>query len=135
MSSKRWIYLILLEFVLPIALLGVTFWAIGGFIQNQIFNQMRWVQSWNSLQLSPNVEIPVHSILIRADIDLKQNRATVNVFQLDRGEPLLNLEFLTVKPNQLEPQIAETLGISVKEVRDRIRYRVHGVHQRRSPHP
>jgi hypothetical protein len=135
MSSKRWVYLILLEFVLPIALLGVTFWAIGGFIQSQIFNQMRWVQSWNSLQLSPNVEIPVHSILIRADIDLKQNRATVNVFQLDRGEPLLNLEFPTVKPNQLEPQIAETLGISVKEVRDRIRYRVHGVHQRRSPHP
>ncbi|HEY9644957.1 MAG TPA: hypothetical protein V6C88_01235 [Chroococcidiopsis sp.] len=104
--------------------MGVAFWLGGKLFQDQALSHIRYIHPAKSNELESDFEIPIDSILIRAEIEPSQKRTSVEITRFNSLESPLELEFPTTQTAQLEKQIAETLNIPLEEVKDKIRYRV-----------
>jgi cell division protein FtsX len=129
MSSNRWQQLLhssLLEFWLPLPLLGVLFWFSGNLMAEQILS--RSYDSVNKLQADNQLDVKLSMtvVFIQAEIDKTKGVTLVAIKTTDSSLKKLEFEFPNTNISQVETAIAQELGMSIENVRKLVRYQIKG---------
>ncbi|MBW4564129.1 MAG: hypothetical protein KME32_23905 [Mojavia pulchra JT2-VF2] len=127
MFLQRWRQLLhspIIEFCLPLPLLGVFFWFGGNLMAEQILS--RPYGSVNKLQANTqfDVKLSLTVVLIQAEINRTKGATLVIVKTKDPSLKKLEFEFPTTNANQVEIDIAQELDITIANVRKLVRYRI-----------
>ena len=112
------------EFWLPLPLIAILFWLAGDFMTAQVLS--RPYNSVNRLAADTqlDVKLSVTILAMNAEVNRKQGVTTIFVKTTDSSLKRLEYEFAGVQASQVEPAIAEDLGLPVATVRKLISYRI-----------
>lgn len=112
------------EFWLPLPLIAVIFGLIGNCIAVQVLN--RPYNSIDRLQADRQLDTKLSMMVlaINAEIDRRRGVTQVSIRATNATVKTLQYEFSITQAEQVEIAIAREFGISVKDVRKLISYRI-----------
>ena len=127
MSLPRWLQALrplLLEFWLPLPLLGIIFWLGGNFVTSQVLSRPYSTVSKLQADTQQEVQLSVTVLVIKAEIKRSEGVTQVEVKTADPQLKKLEFEFPVTQASQLETAIAQKLGLSREDVKKLVRYQV-----------
>ncbi|MBD0346210.1 MAG: hypothetical protein ICV63_15580 [Coleofasciculus sp. Co-bin14] len=127
MSLPRWLQALrplLLEFWLPLPLLGIIFWLGGNFVTSQVLSRPYSTVSKLQADTQQEVQLSVTVLVIKAEIERSEGVTQVEVKTADPELTRLKFEFPVTEVSQVEAAIAQKLGLSREEVKKLVRYQV-----------
>ena len=127
MSSPRWLQALrplLLEFWLPLPLLGIIFWLGGNSVTSQVLSRSYNTVSKLQADTQQEVQLSVTVLVIKAEIDRSEGLTKVEVKTADPALKKLEFEFPVTQVSQVETAIAQKLGLSREDVNKLVRYQV-----------
>jgi len=127
MSLPGWLQALrplLLEFWLPLPLLGIIFWLGGNFVTNQVLSRPYSTVSKLQADTQQEVQLSVTVLVIKAEIERSEGVTQVEVKTADPQLKKLEFEFPVTQVSQLETAIAQKLGLSREDVKKLVRYQV-----------
>jgi cell division protein FtsX len=127
MSLPRWLQALrplLLEFWLPLPLLGIIFWLGGNFVTSQVLSRPYSTVSKLQADTQQEVQLSVTVLVIKAEIERSEGVTQVEVKTADPQLKKLEFEFPVTQVSQLETAIAQKLGLSREDVKKLVRYQV-----------
>lgn len=127
MSLPRWLQVLrplLLEFWLPLPLLGIIFWFGGNVLTHQVMSRPYSTVTKLQADTQQEVQLLVTVLTIKAQIERSQGITQVDVKTADPELKTLKYEFLVTEVSQVEEAIAQKLGLSREEVKKLVRYQV-----------
>lgn len=118
------LYFLVLEFWLPLPVLGIAFWFGGNLLTKQIFS--RPYRTVNQLQANaqPEFYLSMHVLLIQAQVDRNLGITKVTAIASDTSPNKLQFELSLTDISQVETAIAQKLGISIENIRKLVRYQI-----------
>lgn len=118
-------FLLVLGFLfwLSLPLLGLVFWLGSGWVEEKILN--RDYNPKKSLQVDTQVakQITSRIVLIEVEINEPKKLSLVKVKTNHSALKTMYFEFAVSEPNLIEANLSRELGLSIKRVRELIRYR------------
>ena len=127
MLSSRWLQTLrplLLEFWLPLPLLGIIFWLGGNFVNSQVLSRSYSTVTKLKADTQQQVQLPVTVLVIQAQIERSEGITKVAVKTADPELKKLEFEFPVTQVSQVETLIAQKLGLSREDVRKLVRYQI-----------
>jgi cell division protein FtsX len=127
MSLPRWLQALrplLLEFWLPLPLLGIIFWLGGNFVTSEVLSRPYSTVSKLQADTQQEVQLSVTVLVIKAEIERSEGVTQVEVKTADPQLKKLEFEFPVTQVSQLETAIAQKLGLSREDVKKLVRYQV-----------
>ena len=127
MLSSRWLQTLrplLLEFWLPLPLLGIIFWLGGNFVNSQVLSRSYSTVTKLKADTQQQVQLPVTVLVIQAQIERSEGITKVAVKTADPELKKLEFEFPVTQVSQVEALIAQKLGLSREDVRKLVRYQI-----------
>jgi hypothetical protein len=116
------------EFWLPLPLLGIGFWVLGGLITEQLLNQSFSPVMPLGDEVQFNIQPLANWLEIRAELDQSKGITRVEAIQVDpnlNSEPeSITFELPTTEFEAVEWAIAQKLEVPVESVRSLVSYRI-----------
>lgn len=127
MSLPRWLQTLrplLIEFWLPLPLLGIIFWLGGNVITSQVLSRPYSTVTKLKADTQEEVKLSVTVIVIKAQIQRSEGLTHVEVKTADPELKTLKFEFPSTEVSEVEAIIAQKLGLSREGVRKLVRYQI-----------
>lgn len=119
-----------LELWLPLPLLGLGFWVVGGLITDQILSRGYRMQAHLQANIQPDVQrsltvlSSITVLSIEVEIEPDQGVSRVAVKPANSALKQLTFEFPVIESSQIEAAIAQELGMSSEVVKKLVNYQV-----------
>ncbi len=133
MIQPRWLqalYRLGLELWLPLPLLGLGFWVVGGQIMDQVLSRAyttgAQLQSNRQPRVQRSATMLTPTLVLSIQVVIKKQRgfSQVKVSPTNSVLKALTYEFATIEVEQVEAAIARELGLSPETVRKLSYYQV-----------
>lgn len=127
MPSSRWLQTLrplLLEFWLPLPLLGIIFWLGGNFVNSQVLSRSYSTVTKLKADTQQQVQLSVTVLVIQAQIGRIEGITKVAVKTADPELKKLEFEFPVTQVSQVEALIAQKLGLSREDIKKLVRYQI-----------
>jgi hypothetical protein len=117
----------IVEFWVPLGILGVVMWLGSGWFTHQVFSQTyspaNQITINNTQQV--NLSFSVSILSIDAEIDRQSSNTEVGIRTGGSSLQELEFEYPFVNYADLERAIAQDLGLQPEDIQDLIRYRLY----------
>ena len=128
-NSSRWRWLLLLrslglEVVLPLVLLGLTFWFGGAWLTNRLLSRSAEPDDQHRASARSGVQLATMVLSIKAELYVSQGKTLVTIATSDPAVNSLQLDLPTAEFEQVESLIAQELDIPIAKVRELARYQI-----------
>lgn len=134
MLQPRWFQTVYrrlgLELWLPLPLLGLGFWVLGGFMADRVLSRGYPMKSHLQANIQPDVQrsltvlSSITVLSIEVEIEPDQGVSRVAVKPANSALKKLTFEFPVTELSQVEAAIAQELDMSPKVVRKLVNYQV-----------